>query len=188
MFCSECKNNTFADRPGYPQCLSCGFGTIVNSDHTQCEFDCNGLNVNNLEYSLSDISYWSLDLEQKSNNKTMTVSGTLCGYNPFCENVLGQPLNSYICNSTMSTLELAKTITFLPQPQQSIGMEVVYETEFLGCKTVLNLLCDPDAGIGSPEINAAAYPSNVQSTESYIDFYQSNCLMFLQWPSLYAVW
>jgi len=186
--CEACPAGTFSDRPAFP-CLNCGNSTVPNIDSTECEYNCNQIQVvgSAHNYSLEAIQSWIFNFGPTgtNNEQQATLQGTFCGYNPFCIDAHSVPLHTYACNdsNTLLPIELAKTISFLDE-KDGKGFTTLLQNELLGCATVIRMVCDPMAGNGAPAYDSSMYPTNYQN--SYYQYFLDTCKVFLTWRSVYG--
>lgn len=195
---TPCIDNTFTDKEGQSSCQSCGENVNALSDHSACDVTCT-LTTTTLADGLNTYDVTPLTRNDNEmygpiwDNRNQTYYLNMCekqhnGHTCFsADNV---PLETYVCQVTDVGIgeDLGSTFGIIPlrseyYPTNTLGV-TIHLTNGAQChngshyfprQTYIDILCDPNAGIGSP---ISFLDTNDVETEK--------CVYQLKWYSLYG--
>jgi len=196
--CSACTGNTFADVDGSPDCYDCGTKARANSIHTACEYNCSNVeividaNTTNV-YNISQLGPFNLTfiqpaVDNTSSPTTYNFRGNLCSWASDCIDSDNSHFNAYMCQLPIPSsvtdddgqplppspaVNLGKLIEYFPA-ETTVGLVFTFTMGTGGCKSSMDLRCDPATDIGQPVIS-----------EDFTN-YESTCSLNLVWKTKYA--
>ena len=195
--CQPCSVGTFAPAQGASECLSCGMGTTSNAALTDCVTDCTYTDVaNGLLYDLTPLG----DTENMHpagvfmNHRYYLNVCTREHTNTSCTDGDGNPIRTFACQQSFAwgySIDIGDTIGFEDRSNYPLATTpaapgsgiVVHYTHGDSCahsdrETYVDMICDPDAGVGRPTAPAAHNTS--------VEVPQGSCNYTFEWRTAYA--
>ena len=193
--CTPCEDGYFNPDAGQTSCIACGEGTDSNEDHTDCIVTCQ-YEIDGLQYDLTPMARHDNEMYGPIYDfKNQIYYLNLCvreHNNNTCVDVDGEPIDTFACQVTVVGygVDLGDIFGYIPLRNSDFyedGGLTVHLThgencrntqtgEFFPRQTYIDIICDPNAGVGTPLA--------VDPEDGIIE--TSKCIYEFSWKSLYG--